>query len=173
MLIPGTLLALAGVFLVLTSGKSASWGALGDTLAENPLAFGLGLVAAVAWALYSNLARRWGGPAADGGVPVFVLASGLVLLLTRLFWTEPGSWNVQAMIEAAIMAVMVAVSYECWDIGMRRGNMTLVTTCSYLIPLLSTLVSSLYLGVVPGTGLWIGCLCIIGGTFVSLGFRRG
>jgi drug/metabolite transporter (DMT)-like permease len=95
------------------------------------------------------------------------LASGLVLLLVRLFWPEPGIWNVRALIEAAGMALIVTVSYECWDTAMRRGNMALVTTCSYLIPLLSTLVSCVYLGVLPGVALWIGCLCIIGGTFLT------
>ena len=34
----------------------------------NPVAYGLGLVAAVSWALYSNLTRRWGESGGGGAV---------------------------------------------------------------------------------------------------------
>ena len=44
----------------------------------NPLAYSLALVAAVCWALYSNLTRRWAGDHEDGAVAVF-LALWIVL----------------------------------------------------------------------------------------------
>jgi drug/metabolite transporter (DMT)-like permease len=50
---------------------------------------------------------------------------------------------------------------------MRAGNMVLVAACSYLTPLFSTIVSSIYLGVRPGLALWLGCAIIIAGSFLS------
>ena len=63
---PGTLLALGGAGLALTSGRAFSWNALSTAVRGNPWSFTLALAAAVAWALYSNLARRWTRPH-DGG----------------------------------------------------------------------------------------------------------
>jgi drug/metabolite transporter (DMT)-like permease len=50
---------------------------------------------------------------------------------------------------------------------MRQGNLLLVVACSYLTPLLSTLVSCYYLGVSRGTRLWMGCLLLVLGSLVT------
>jgi len=50
---------------------------------------------------------------------------------------------------------------------MRKGDVVLVVSCSYLTPFLATAVGCIYLWVVPGVKLWLGCLLIIGGSFLS------
>lgn len=57
LLIPGTFLALFGIFLVLTSGTSVTWNSFASNLARNPAAYLLGLGAAVSWGLYSPVGR--------------------------------------------------------------------------------------------------------------------
>ena len=89
MLVPGTLLALAGVFLVMTQGVRVSWPSFREHLQSNPVAYLLVLIAAIAWALYSNLTRRWSEPDSGGAVELFVPATGIVLLVMRLFSPEP------------------------------------------------------------------------------------
>jgi drug/metabolite transporter (DMT)-like permease len=54
-----------------------------------------------------------------------------------------------------------------WDIAMREGDLVLVASCSYLTPFFSTVVSCIYLRVWPGPSLWLGCLLIIAGSFLS------
>jgi drug/metabolite transporter (DMT)-like permease len=56
------------------------------------------------------------------------------------------------------------IAYVFWDNAMRRGNMILVTSLSYLTPLLSIIISSVYLGVEAGAYLWVGCLLVIAGS---------
>ena len=80
-LVPGTALALTGVFLVMTQGARLSWVSWRGHLQNNPSAYALALAAAIAWALYSNLARRWSEPESDGAVELFLPATGLVLLV--------------------------------------------------------------------------------------------
>ena len=58
LLIPGTILALTGIFLVLTHGSHVSWGSILANILANPVAYSLGLTAAASWAVYSNLTRR-------------------------------------------------------------------------------------------------------------------
>jgi drug/metabolite transporter (DMT)-like permease len=57
--------------------------------------------------------------------------------------------------------------YAMWDNAMRRGNVTITTSVSYLTPLLSTIMSCLYLAVLPGAQLWVGCGLLIVGSFLS------
>jgi len=167
LLVPGTILALAGEFLVITQGAPISWHSFAGHLQANPVAYALALVAAVSWALYSTLTRRWSQPGADGAVALFIPAAGLVLLLLRFAARESSAWTVRAAGEAMAMAILTVLAYAFWDAAMRKGNLLLVTACSYVTPLLSTLVSCVYLRVVPEWRLWVGCLVLVTGSFLT------
>jgi drug/metabolite transporter (DMT)-like permease len=80
---------------------------------------------------------------------------------------EPGIWTIRAGMEAVALAGMTATAYVWWDLAMRRGHVIFVAACSYFTPLLSTVVSCLYLGVRPGHTLWIGCGLLVGGSLVT------
>jgi drug/metabolite transporter (DMT)-like permease len=166
-LIPGTLLALGGVFLVLTQGAAVTWTSFAMNVQRNPVAYGLGVFAAVAWALYSNLTRRWGGADGRGAVPLFVLATGVAFWLGHVFQEEARTWGMRVAAEVALLALATGLAYVFWDLAMRAGDVVLVASCSYFTPFLSTVVSCLYLRVRPGLGLWVGCLLIIAGSFLS------
>jgi drug/metabolite transporter (DMT)-like permease len=167
LLLPGTLLALVGVFLVLTQGNSVAWTSLLNNLAGNPTAYSLGLAAAVSWALYSNLTRRWAADEQTGAVDVFLLATGLTLLILCLAMTGWGSWNHRAAGEAVVLGVATWAAYRCWDVAMRKGNVVLVAACAYFTPFFSTVISCLYLGVSATPRLWIGCMLITIGSLLS------
>jgi len=164
---PGTALAVTGVFLVTTQGAQVSWKSLMKHLAENPAPYALALVAAIAWALYSNLTRRWADPEHDGAVGWFLGAAGLVLLALRLTTGEPTRWSLPALGEAMALATVTVLAYGLWDVAMRRGNLLLVAACSYFTPALSTAVSSLYLDLSPSPKLWIGCLLLVAGSLMT------
>lgn len=166
-MIPGTLLALMGIFLVLAQESTTSWSSFVGNVASNPAAYILGLAAAISWALYSNLTRRWGEGVSSSGVILFIPATAIVLLLVRLSMIEPGSWSLAAGWEATSLGLATALAYVFWDIAMRKGNLVLIAAFSYFIPLFSTLLSSLYLHVTPGLTLWLGCVLIVVGPLMS------
>jgi drug/metabolite transporter (DMT)-like permease len=166
-IVPGTVLALLGVALVLTQGARLSWSSVSANLLRNPLVYGLGLVAAVSWGLYSNLARRWGTGDSAGAVLVFVLATGVAFLLLRWLRPEAGTVGPRVLVEVAFLGSATAVAYFLWDVSMRRGDVTLVAALSYLTPFFSTVVSSLYLRIGLTNSLWLGCGLIIAGSFLS------
>lgn len=166
-LVPGTLLALCGVVLVLTQDAAVTFTSFVMNLQGNPVAYGLAAFAAVAWALYSNLTRRWGGSDGRGAVFLFTLATGLAFWVGRLVRPEAGTWGVRVVTEVALLALATGLAYVFWDLAMRAGDVVLVASCSYLTPFFSTVVSCLYLRVRPGVSLWVGCALIIAGSFLS------
>lgn len=167
LLLPGTLLALAGEFLVITQGDSVSWSAFRGHLQTNPTPYALAFVGAVSWGLYSTLARRWSKPGAGGAVELFIPAAGVMLLILSLLSDESPAWNARAAGEAAALGAVTVLAYVLWDLAVRTGNLLLVAACSYFTPLLSTVVSCVYLQVTPGQRLWLGCLLLVAGSLLT------
>ena len=99
LLFPGALLAVVGIFFVIGQEVSISWTSFTGNFAGNPLAYSFGLLAAIFWALYSNLTRRW-AERSGGGVELFIPATGVFLLTFRLFNPEAGFWTIRAGLEA-------------------------------------------------------------------------
>lgn len=166
-LLPGTLLALIGIFLVLTQGATVSWASFAGNWSGNPVAYSMALAAAVSWALYSALTRRWAGGQDEGAVILFLPVTALVLLLLACFFDEPRVLSWRCAVETVFLGLATYFAYVLWDAAMRRGNVVLVAAGSYLTPLLSTIVSCLYLEVVPGPKLWLGCGVLILGSVLS------
>jgi drug/metabolite transporter (DMT)-like permease len=166
-LLPGTLLALVGILVVMTHEGIPSWNATQASVAANPVAYALALAAGVSWALYSTLTSRLSAQAGEGSVFPFVLATGVLMLLLRAAGSESSTWTLTAAGEVAFLGAATAVAYACWDLAMRRGDVTQVACFSYLTPLLSTLVSCAYLRVAPGRPLWLGCAAVVAGSLLS------
>ncbi len=167
LLFPATLLALSGVVLVLTQGAEVSWQSFRGNLADNPIAYSLGLGAAVAWAFYSVLARRWAGGERKGAVDLFLPTTGAVLLLVCFFVDEPRVWSPRSLAEAVFLGVATYLAYGLWDTAMRTGNVVLVAAGSYLTPFFSIVVSCVYLTVPTRPSLWIGCGMLVAGSLAS------
>lgn len=166
-LLPGVVVAAVGIVLVLTQGGDFSCVRMARHVLSNPAAYGAAFVAAVTWALYSNLCRRWGKGNQEGAVVLFMCVTGAVLLGVRLLVAEPSGWSVRTLVEVLFLASTSTAGYAFWDVGVRRGDFVVISTSSYFTPLLSSVVSCLYLGVLPGVRLWAGCLLIVLGAWVS------
>ena len=171
-LIPGTLLALVGIFLVLTQGTYVSWQSTLGNLSANPVAYAVGLIAAVSWAIYSNLTRRWAEDKRQGMVDLFLPITAIVLTVIALLSRSWHAWSVRSLLEVVFLGIVTYVAYWSWDNSMRRGNFVLVTAASYLTPFFSTVLASAYLHVAPTVNLWIGCGALIAGSLLSWSSSR-
>jgi len=165
-LLPALAVALAGIYIGMTTGKDVSLTTIRAHVLANPLPYALALVAALSWALYSNLARRWAGFSETGGVPAFLLATGGVLTFAAgAFEPFPvDGWTVRGAAELIYLAIFpTLLAYVLWDFGMRKGNVLVVSIASFFTPLISTLVTCLYLNVPMGTRLWAACGLVVVG----------
>ncbi len=162
----GILLALGGMYFVsIQAGKPGL-----SELRTNPAAlaaYGFALLAAVTWGFYSNLSRKWGGAQDGSSIPFFLLVSGLLMGVLRLFRPERMMPGPAVLLEMAYVVLFpIIFAFIFWDLAMRKGRMILVVSLSYFIPLFSTWISCVRLGVSPGRTLWIGTGLIITGAFV-------
>ena len=165
-LIPGVISATAGGFLATTQNQSFAWQFFRQNLTQNYTPYILALSASVSWGLYSTLSRKWAGAAESGAVPIFMLATGVILGLATLFLTEDTTWTGKAVLELLYMAGVSNLAYVFWELAMRKGDIILVASCSYSTPFLSTVISCIYLNAPAGIKLWFGCAFIVLGAIV-------
>lgn len=171
---PAVAVATLGVMLAMTHGSSVSPLSFLRHALSNPAAYFLALLAAAAWALYSVLTRRWAAGADARSILDYLILTAVVLSLLRLGVHEQSHWSLRAVVELLFMAVGPNVAYVLWDLAMRRGDIVLVTSASYLTPLLSTFISTVYLGVPTGPRLWVGALLVVAGAVACrLALRNG
>ena len=163
-------LALAVAAAILAPLRPGAWSPadFAQTLRSNPWPYVLAVLAAVLWALYSTLSRRWAAQDSTNAVPLFSLGAGCALLALRPFFPEPFRWSLPDVLELTYMSLLpTLLAYSMWDRAMRKGHVTLVVACSYAIPVLSTLASALYLRVTVAWTVWVACALVALGAFVS------
>jgi drug/metabolite transporter (DMT)-like permease len=172
-LLVGVLLCMVGVALAAGITRPAGGGAAPPLAHYLPHLLAVG--AALSWPLYSNLSRLWAGEAEGNGVPLFLFATGILLLAMRCFHPEQTHWTAASAAEIGYAAVFpMLLGYVCWDVAMRKGNLPVVAALSYLTPVLSLTFSSLYLRVPLTTTHWTACLLVVvGAVACKLGIVEG
>lgn len=162
---PGLALAVAGVAQVLKGDGDWSPALLWANMQDNPIAYGLAFAAALIWALYCNLTRRWSE--GRSGVALFFCTTAIVLWVMFFITPQPAlHFSLPASLQLLFMGLSTAIAYSAWNRGISHGNMTLLATASYFTPVLSALLASLWLGLTPGFGFWQGVGMVVLGSLV-------
>ncbi|ACS85834.1 aromatic amino acid DMT transporter YddG [Musicola paradisiaca] len=163
---PGIALSIAGILWVLKGDGEWAPALMWRNILTNPLAYGMALVAAVVWALYCNVSRRFG----DGKSSVvlfFIAVSGLLWLQYLLNHAPVLVFSPRILLELLFIGASTASAYVAWDIGIQRGNMALLATASYFTPVLTTLMASVWLQVMPTLNFWQGVIMVTVGSLLS------
>jgi len=157
----GLLVATSGVVLIVT-GAGLPRAMLTATAGLLPLL--AAALAAICWALYSNLARCWAGDAPATGMPLFLLAAGIGLAIVRLFVHETCHLHPITLLETGFLILFpTLLAYVMWEYAFRHGHPTLLSTASYFIPMLAMLVGAWVLKQAITPGQWMAAgLVIIG-----------
>ena len=128
----------------------------------------LALIAAISWALYPKLVRKWAAASNGRAVPIFLFITGLFLLMLRIFFKEESTWSIRVILELVYMVIFPTfLAYSFWDQAMRCGDILLVASLSYLTPILSILISSIYLQININSNLWIASILVVIGALIS------
>ncbi len=167
----GTLLALAGIFLCLTSSSDTDLAGFARNIMASPLPYGMAFIAAILWGFYCNLSRKYG--AGQNAVPFFFIVISATLWI-RFFVTgsEIRSPDWTAWAELAYIGVVFALSYACWENGIQKGNMIFLAAMSYFTPVFSTLFLCIWLKTLPESGFWAGVGFVVAGSLVCWSASR-
>ncbi|MCX5568788.1 aromatic amino acid DMT transporter YddG [Kaistia nematophila] len=164
LLVPGVMLSLAGVLLA-SSGSGFSLHSMLDNVAGNPLPYFLALVAAITWPLYTIFTRRLSG--GKSAVPPFLLMTAALLWVYYFASNQPPlHFDLRGLTMTLLFGVLTTLAYSAWTHGVSHGNLTLMATASYFTPLLSVMLSSILLNMMPGMNFWGGALLVTGGSLV-------
>ncbi|MCE5270976.1 EamA family transporter [bacterium] len=169
-LLAASLVALLGVALALGAGGTLSAGVLAAALRGGWAAYIPALAAAILWGLYNNLSRRWGGGDGSGAVPLFILATAILLSPNLVLLPHDAVWNVRAVALLLFVALCPTfLAYFLWDRAERRGHHSTVNALAYGIPVASTLLTGWLLDLRVPSLTWAGCaLVILGAAFSRL-----
>lgn len=168
--VAGCALALTGAALVVTRGQGFGFDA------QFSLGYATALCAAIIWAAYSVLSRRFAAVSSDAiagfCLVTAVLAAICHLLLEQTVWPSD-LWQWAALLGLGLGPVGLA--FYVWDIGVKRGDIQVLGAASYSAPLLSTLILILTGYASYSHVILIACLLITAGAVLAakdLLFRR-
>jgi len=163
-IVPGTLLALFGIVWVV-SGDGASLPRLVSNVESNPLSYSLALACAITFALYCNVTRKYGG--GENLVVLFFILTAGVLWLKYAFSSEKiSAFTIGSSLELIAAGSAMASGYALWNVGISRGNLTLLATLSYSAPVLSSAFAAVWLGVDLKAQFWQGALLVTAGSLI-------
>ncbi|MEK6213568.1 MAG: EamA family transporter, partial [Vibrio fluvialis] len=78
----------------------------------------------------------------------------------------PLVFNGTGTISLLLTGIVMGSGYALWNLAILRGNMLLLATLSYFTPVISTLFSSLILGVLLGASFWQGVAMVTLGSLI-------
>jgi drug/metabolite transporter (DMT)-like permease len=162
---PGLALALGGIVWIMKGDSNWTPELLWNNILANPLAYSLAFSAALTWALYCNITKRYGQ--GKSGVSLFFFVSSLVLWIQYSFSTEGTiSLTLPSSLQLIFMGASTALAYSAWNIGIQHGNLTLLAAASYFTPVLSTLLAALWLNITPAMSFWQGVAMVTAGSLL-------
>lgn len=143
-IIPGVLLAVLGIGRVLGGDQGFSLNEMINNVMDNPLSYGLAFSGAIIWAVYCVVTKI----IAEGnnGITLFFILTALTLWIK--FFTSPQPafvLSVHAWVSLGLAAIAMGFGYAAWNVGILHGNVTVLATASYFIPVISAMLAAFML----------------------------
>lgn len=157
----GVVLGFAGVAMLLLKDGFAIQG-------EYALGYALALLCAVIWAAYSVISRKLrAAPTMLIGAYCGITAV-LSLICHLLFEKTAPITGVQWAYLLAMGLGPVGLAFFVWDHGVKKGNIKLLGTLSYIAPLLSSVLLLAFGKAEFSAGLLAACALIMAGSLLSV-----
>lgn len=172
LVVPGILLSVCGIVWVVGGSGGLSIERTMANVLSNPLSYGLAFSGAIIWAVYCNVTKRF----ADGknGVALFFMLTAAVLWIKYFLSAEPAlEFTTPATIELCVTGGAMAAGYAFWNVGILRGNLTLLATASYFTPVFSTFFAAVWLATPLTMSFWQGVAMVTAGSLLCWAATRG
>ncbi|MBF4257788.1 drug/metabolite DMT transporter permease [Vibrio anguillarum] len=162
---PSIVLAFVGVAWTITGDSGFSVMQISANIATNPLTYSMAFGGAIIWAVYCNITKQLAN--GQNAIILFFMATAIALWIKYFLSSESTLvFSVPATLNLALTGVVMGSGYALWNVAILRGNMMLLATLSYFTPVISTLLSSLILGVALGFSFWQGVIMVTMGSLI-------
>ncbi len=165
LVIPGFILSVLGIFWVLGDGKALDIPLMLNNIRDNPVSYSLSLIGALVWSAYCVITVRM----AEGknGITFFFLLVALTLWL-QYFMMGKGEFHftIQSFIYLLLAASAMGFGYAAWNVGMLSGNVIILATASYFIPIFSAMIAAIMLNTSLSFGFWQGVMMVCAGSIL-------
>lgn len=166
LLILGLSSAFFGIIYIQTNGLNISFHQVMRNLIDNPLPYILALAAAFIWAFYCLLLKKMSN--GENIIAFLFLMTSITLWIKSLFFSgfnfpplDLTTWSY-----LIVAALFLGLGYAAWNIGMVYGNMNVLISSSYFIPVISAFFSALLFGISLKTSFWLGTFLVVFGSIL-------
>lgn len=163
----GLAVSLSGIVLIQTGNGAFSWAAVFSNIQANPISYVLAFLGAALWALYCVITKKYSN--GHNPIALFFALTAAVLWL-KMFWLHDvhalPPLDFTTMLCMLCVSVVTALGYAAWNIGIIKGNITLLVTLSYFSPLISAVFSMLILQTNLSAAFWHGAILVTLGSFI-------
>ncbi|WP_150661286.1 aromatic amino acid DMT transporter YddG [Pandoraea sputorum] len=165
LVVPGFVLSMLGICWVLGGDQGLDLPGMLVNIADNPLSYGLAFVGAIIWAGYCTVTARI-AEGKNGVTPFFMLVA--VALWIKYFAGGGGamSLDLHSGVYLVLAAAAMGFGYAAWNVGILRGNVTILVGASYFIPVLSAALAALLLRTPLSAPFWQGACMVCGGSIL-------
>ncbi len=159
LIIPGFILALAGICWVLGGEQGIDLASMATNIQDNPLSYALALTGALIWAAYCTVTARIAN--GKNGVTLFFILTATALWIKYvLMGAEPMHFDLQALIYLVLAAAAMGFGYAAWNVGILHGHVTILAGASYFIPVLSAALAAMVLQTSLAISFWQGAAMV-------------
>lgn len=165
LIVPGIICSMIGIMWVLGGDEGIDISQVISNIKDNPLSYGLAFIGAILWAAYCVVTIKF----AKGinGITLFFMLVAIVLWIKFFLLGNhiaELNFNLKSIIYLILAAISMGFGYAAWNIGIMKGNVTILTGASYFIPVFSSVLSSIILATVLGLSFWQGALLVCVGS---------
>lgn len=161
---PSIILAFIGVAWCISGDHTPSIASISHNISDNPIPYLLAFSGAIIWAVYCTITKAMSN--GENPIALFFIATAASLWIKYAMGSEPSlNFTWEGSVIALVAGITIGSGYALWNHAIVGGNIILLGTLSYFIPIFSALFSAVYLNVSLSHSFWQGVALV---TFASL-----
>ena len=165
LIFPGACLSIIGICFVLAGDAGLQLKDILLNVKTNSLSYGLAFLGVFLWASYCTLTAR--SAHGKNGITFFFILVSVVLWVKWILSGEVSAqFDVNSVTYLVLAAFAMAMGYGAWNVGIMHGNMTVLATASYFIPVFSAIASAILLSTSLSFSFWKGAFLVCLGSLM-------
>jgi len=161
----GLILSVFGVSLVLGGEHGFNLREIASNIKSNSLSYGLAFFGAIIWAGYCTVTTKLAN--GKNGVTLFFMLVAVSLWVKYFMGNEPAfHLNGRSIIYLLLSASTLGFGYAAWNVGILKGNVTILASASYFTPILSSIFAAIVLSAPLTSSFWYGAVAVCLGSLL-------